>query len=276
MSSKHRLGSGDGGKLTYESYLKVNELIGLQECVSEPRHHDELLFIVIHQAYELWFRQILFELDATVEVMQDGDAGSAIHWMRRVGVIERLLVQQIHILETMTPVDFLGFRERLNPASGFQSVQFREVEFVSGLKNEGILAEFADDPRATERLRARFDAPGLAEGFRSLLRSHGFEQPEGDDESALEARLAGLQRLYERPGDARQLYDLAELLLDHDENFQLWRYHHVRMVERMIGFKIGTGGSEGVGYLTSTLKKRFFPDLWTVRTRIGQPSPERS
>jgi tryptophan 2,3-dioxygenase len=276
MSSKHRLGGGDAGDITYEGYLKVPELIGLQKCLSEPQNHDELLFIIVHQAYELWFRQILFELDATVGALESGDVGNAAHWMRRVGAIERLLVPQIHILETMTPVDFLGFRERLNPASGFQSVQFREVEFISGLKDKRILDEFAGDTHAAARLRRRFDAPGLNEGFRSILRGGGFEQPEGDDPVAVEARLSGLQRLYERPDEARDLYNLAEFLLDHDENIQLWRYHHVRMVERMIGFKVGTGGSEGVGYLTSTLKKRFFPDLWAVRTRIGKRTQEKS
>ena len=146
MPDRHRLGSGEDGKLTYEGYLRVPELTSLQECLSDPPHHDELLFIITHQAYELWFKQILWELEGAVVAMGADDPRRATHLLRRAAAVERVLVQQIHVLETMTPVDFLGFRDRLNPASGFQSVQFREVEFLSGAKNESILGEFQDDP----------------------------------------------------------------------------------------------------------------------------------
>ena len=276
MSSRHRLGTGGDGALTYEGYLKVRELIDLQKVESDPPHHDELLFIITHQAYELWFKQILFELDATVVALDADDAGRAIHSLRRVATIERLLVQQIHVLETMTPADFLGFRDRLNPASGFQSVQFREMEFLSGLKNAALLEEFAGDPPAVAQLRRRLDGRSLREAWQELLDRRGFEQPRGggeaeDDKEAREARLLSLRTIYEDPAGHRELYDLCECLVEHDQQVQLWRAHHVAMVERMIGHKIGTGGSEGVGYLRSTLGKRFYPDLWAVRTRLRGP-----
>jgi tryptophan 2,3-dioxygenase len=274
MPSRHRLGRGEP-TLTYEGYLKVPELIALQHLRSSPPEHDELLFIITHQAYELWFRQILFELDGALEALGRDDARRAIHLMRRVAEIERLLVRQIHVLETMTPADFLAFRDRLNPASGFQSVQFREVEFASGVKDARILAEFAGDPGAHGRLRRRFDAPALPDALRALLRGRGIEQPEGEDSAAAAVRLRALAAVYEEPDARPDVYDLCEALLDHDEQIQLWRHHHVRMVERMIGHKIGTGGSEGVAYLERTLTKKCFPDLWAARTWLRPPSERK-
>jgi tryptophan 2,3-dioxygenase len=188
--------------------------------------------------------------------------------MRRVVEVERLLVQQIHILETMTPMDFLGFRDRLNPASGFQSIQFRELEFASGLKSSRVLEEFRDDTDIQVRLRRRWEGASLPDAFRQLLRARGLDQPDGDDAASAATRIASLAGLYREPGDHADLLELCEVLLSHDEQIQLWRYHHVRMVERMIGFKRGTGGSEGVGYLQTTLDKKCFPDLWAVRTHL--------
>jgi len=272
MPDRHRLGSGEDGKLTYEGYLRVPELISLQGCLSDPPHHDELLFIITHQAYELWFKQILWELEGAVASMGADDPRRATHLLRRAAAIERFLVQQIHVLETMTPVDFLGFRDRLNPASGFQSVQFREVEFLSGAKKESILGEFQDDPGALARLRRRLDEPSLDDAFRALARRRGFDQPEGEDAEAASARATALAGIYQEERQHPELYDLAEALLEHDELIQLWRFHHVRMVERMIGGKPGTGGSEGVAYLRGTLGKKFFPDLWNLRTRLRKPT----
>lgn len=271
MSSRYRLGKGEG-KLTYEGYLRVRELIDLQQLESDPPHHDELLFIITHQAYELWFKQILFELDGALAAMDADDPAEAVHYLRRVAAIERLLVGQIHVLETMTPMDFLGFRDRLNPASGFQSVQFREVEFLSGLKREAILKEFRDDPEATARLRRRLDGRCLPDAFRALLRRRGLDQPDGEEDGAAAARVRALVAIYEDRRGQSELYPLCEALLEHDQLIQIWRSHHVAMVERMIGHKIGTGGSEGVGYLRTTLQHRFFPDLWAVRTRLGAAS----
>src|ERR671938_326706 len=166
--------------LSYNKYLRVPELIGLQNCLSDPAHHDELLFITIHQTYELWFKQILHEIDAAIALMQENRAAMATRALSRVVEIEKVLVQQIHILETMTPISFLGFRDELNPASGFQSMQFREVEFSSGLKSQAILRAFSDDEFAFGRLQARFNAPTLNDAFYALLRRHGFDAPAED------------------------------------------------------------------------------------------------
>ena len=270
--SKHRLGSGPVEGPTYEGYLQIPALIGLQRCLTDPPQHDEMLFIVTHQAYELWFREVLFELDAVVEALEADDPLRATHLLRRVAAIERVLVAQVHVLETMKAVDFLAFRDHLNPASGFQSVQFREVEFVSGLKEPKMLDEFRGDPVASDRLRRRLEGTAIPEAFQGLLRRSGVDQPEGDDAEAAEARVRGLVVLYGDDPRYRDLFELAESLLDHDEQLQFWRFHHLRMVERMIGAKSGTGGSEGVRYLQSTLGKKCFPDLWSVRTHLVRSS----
>src|SRR5213079_455374 len=176
--------SNDYGKnapLSYNKYLRVRELIDLQTCLSSPAHHDELLFITVHQAYELWFKQILHEIDAAIRLMNEDRPAESARAVRRVVEIEKLLINQIHILETMTPISFLGFRDELNPASGFQSMQFREIEFSSGVKDERILREFASDDFAHERLQTRMDAPSLGDAFFALLRGRGFDAP-GDDE----------------------------------------------------------------------------------------------
>src|SRR4026209_1031280 len=155
--------------LSYNKYLRVPDLINLQDCLSGPEHHDELLFITVHQAYELWFKQILHELDAALVMMRDDRVASAARTMRRVVEIEKLLVTQIHILETMTPINFLGFRDQLNPASGFQSMQFREIEFASGLKHERLLQEFRTDEFAHARLQKRFTGASLGDAFFDAL-----------------------------------------------------------------------------------------------------------
>jgi tryptophan 2,3-dioxygenase len=266
-----------GGKapLSYNKYLRVRELIDLQTCLSDPAHHDELLFITVHQAYELWFKQILHELDAALSAMREDRAPAATRALLRVVEIEKLLVAQIHVLETMTPISFLGFRDQLNPASGFQSMQFREVEFASGLKDEGIVRAFADEEFAAPRLRARLDAPTLGEEFYALLSRRGLDAPPDDDSLDADERRGRYQRrvravvevlthFESRP----QEFQLGEALISHDEFFSLWRYHHVKMVERMLGTKRGTGGSEGVGYLKTTLDKKFFPELWEARTHL--------
>jgi len=266
---------GKHSTLSYNKYLKVPDLIGLQECLSDPSHHDELLFITIHQAYELWFKQILHELDAAMVTMNKDRLAAAAHTMRRVVEIEKLLITQIHILETMTPISFLGFRDQLNPASGFQSMQFREIEFASGHKQENILNEFREDEFAYARLRKRFEAPSLGDVFYAALRNRGLDAPASDeviDEQERKVRygqraqavleiLTHFEKRYEE-------FQLAEALLEHDEYFSLWRSHHIKMVERMVGTKRGTGGSEGVGYLRTTLDKKFFPELWEARTYL--------
>lgn len=266
---------GKHSTLSYNKYLKVPDLIGLQECLSDPSHHDELLFITIHQAYELWFKQILHELDAAIVQMQHGRLAAAAHSMRRVIEIEKLLVTQIHILETMTPISFLGFRDQLNPASGFQSMQFREIEFASGHKQANILNEFRADEFAYTRLQKRFAAPSLGDAFYAALRTRGFEAPANDnlvDEQEQKIgygkRAQAVLEILTHFEERYEEFQLAEALLEHDEYFSLWRFHHVKMVERMVGTKRGTGGSEGVGYLRTTLDKKFFPELWEARTYL--------
>ena len=266
---------GKQAPLSYNKYLRVPDLIGLQECLSGPEHHDELLFITVHQAYELWFKQILHEVDAAMVMMTEDRLPSAARTLRRVVEIEKLLVTQIHILETMTPISFLGFREQLNPASGFQSMQFREIEFASGLKLEGILNEFLNDSFAYERLQKRYQAPSLNDSFFAVLKQRGLDAP-ADDKSLTDAER---KKLYEKRAKAvlevlthfeerYEEFQLAEALLEHDEFFSLWRSHHIKMVERMVGAKRGTGGSEGIGYLQTTLNKKFFPELWEARTYL--------
>jgi tryptophan 2,3-dioxygenase len=267
---------GKDAPLSYNKYLRVPELIELQTCLSTPTHHDELLFITVHQAYELWFKQILHEIDATIALMKNDRVAEASFAMRRVVEIEKLLITQIHILETMTPISFLGFRDELNPASGFQSMQFREIEFVSGLKHESVARAFADDEFARQRLQTRLDSASLADEFFALLRRRGFDAPAEDsmiDEkerrSNQSKRTRAVVEIMTHPETLYKEYQLAEALIEHDENFSLWRSHHIKMVERMVGAKRGTGGSEGVGYLKTTLDKKFFPELWDARTYLS-------
>lgn len=266
---------GKNSLLSYNSYLKVQDLIGLQECLSDPQHHDELLFITVHQAYELWFKQILHELDAAIVLMDEDRLTAAARAIRRVVEIEKLLIAQIHILETMTPISFLGFRDELNPASGFQSMQFREIEFVSGLKHEKLLQEFRNDEFASGRLRARFEGPSLAEAFFAALKKRGLEVPpvdtlssEAEQKEAYGKRTVAVLEVLTHFEQRFEEFHLSEALLEHDEYFSLWRSHHIKMVERMVGTKRGTGGSDGVGYLRTTLDKKFFPEIWEARTYL--------
>lgn len=253
---------GKNAPLSYNKYLKVPELIGLQETLSEPTSHDELLFIIIHQTYELWFKQILHEIDATLEWLKEGRAFRVNHSLRAVTSIEKVIVSQIHILETMAQIGFLEFRDKLNPASGFQSMQFRELEFVSGAKDENILNSFKADEFAFKKLTKRFAAPSLADEFWSLLERNSF------DVGSEDSRVASIVGILTQPEKYPDFFVMQDLLIEHDENIALWRYHHVLMVERMLGMKRGTGGSEGAGYLRTTLSKKFIPELWEARTHL--------
>jgi len=266
---------GSNAPLSYNKYLRVPDLIGLQNCLSDPAHHDELLFITVHQAYELWFKQILHEIDAVITQTNENRLTAAARSMRRVVEIEKLLINQIHILETMTPISFLGFRDELNPASGFQSMQFREIEFASGLKQENILPEFRNDEFAAVRLQKRFTEPDLGEAFYAALRARGFDAPakentadEAENKRRYGKRTQAVLEVLTHFEQRLEEFQLAEALLEHDEYFSLWRSHHIKMVERMVGTKRGTGGSEGVGYLRTTLDKKFFPELWEARTYL--------
>jgi tryptophan 2,3-dioxygenase len=266
--------------LTYNSYLKVSELKQLQVCESTPAHHDEPLFIIIHQSYELWFKLILHEFDAVFESIKKGRVRRATFYMHRINEIMKLLVQQIHILETMKPKEFLGFRYNLSPASGFQSSQFREIEFAGGIKDIAILEHFRDDKPAFKALKVRYDSPSLADLFYELLAASGIRVPAakmqpGGSRAFTDEQLRELTRLYVEEDAFGDLHDLAESLVEFDEQLFFWRVNHVTVVERMIGFKRGTGGSEGVGYLRSTLDKRCFPELWQIRTYLEDPQGDK-
>lgn len=252
--------------VSYGSYLKIHELLGLQQPLSRPAHHDEMLFIIIHQVYELWFKQLLHEIDAASTALDDGDLLSVSKHFKRVDTIQRLLIQQVDILETMTPHDFNQFRDNLNPASGFQSVQFRELEFACGVRRTEVLkwVELDDEQRA--RLARRQEEPSLYDRLKGLLRKRGFAVDSHDD------LIESFRRIYSDELAHRDLYFLLEELIDFDEKFLIWRDRHVRMVERMIGHRRGTGGSSGAAYLQSTLQHRFFPELWEVRTYLGEGS----
>jgi tryptophan 2,3-dioxygenase len=239
-----------GRRLSYDSYLHIPQLLDLQQGLTQA--HDELLFIVVHQVYELWFKVLIDELETVRTGIGAEDLRAARHALNRVKVIEDLLVEQVAVLETMAPQDFLTFRSELAPASGFQSVQFREIEFLSGLKDAGYLKTLDGQGEARARLQGRLDEPSLHDVFTALLARRG-------------VTVTDLYRQGDRHAD---LLELAEALLDHDEGFRLWRLRHVEMVERQIGDKPGTGGSTGVRYLQSTLSKRFFPELWEVRSQL--------
>jgi tryptophan 2,3-dioxygenase len=252
-------------KLTYGDYLKVPELLRLQKCLADPPSHDELQFIIIHQTYELWFKLVLFELDTIIASMNQDNVRYATWLFHRVHEILRVLYQQIHILETMSPIDFLDFRDKLQPASGFQSVQFREIEFVSNLKDSGISKHIKEDAETMAKLEKRLQQETLWDAFLNLLKRNGFQIPENRDSEQIKKELA---RLHQEQDKNYDLFLLSEGMIQYDELLGLWRLHHIRMVERMIGNKIGTGGSEGVRYLATTLSKKCFPELWDMRTLL--------
>jgi len=252
-----------GGLLTYGAYLRLGELLESQVPESDPPAHDELLFITIHQVYELWFKLLLAELNDARDRMLAGETYTPRVRLERCRTIERLLVQQVDVIDTMTPQDFLAFRTKLAPASGFQSAQFREIEFLSGLKDPGFLQRFrglTGDERA--RLERRLAEPSLWDGYLALLVGAGF------DVSSAEARFDAYKAIANDRDRFGALWDLAEALVEHDQSWSLWRARHVLMAERQIGTKPGTGGSAGGAYLRSRIELRFYPELWELRSRL--------
>ncbi len=267
----------DEPRLTYGGYLKVRELISLQQLLSDPPHHDEMLFIIIHQVYELWFKELLHELDTIIERLNVDEPLAAHRLVRRCIEIERVLVDQIAVLETMMPTDFLAFRDHLMPASGFQSFQFREIEYVSGLKDARFLKNYDASSDEHAMLEARLSQPSLPDAFYAMLRRRGFDLPEvsqaGDFKKAAEQqRINELKRVYQDAEEHYELFLLTESLIEYDEMFSMWRLRHVKMVERMIGSKTGTGGSEGAAYLKRTVERTFFPELWELRSYLSKKS----
>ena len=255
--------------LTYGRYLQIDALLTLQQPRSEGPEHDELLFIVIHQVYELWFKELLHELDRVMELLRQDDAHRAQHTLKRILTVLKVLVAQIDILETMTPLEFLSFRSRLEAASGFQSDQFRQLEFVLGHKSTAAVARFSAGSRAKIALERRWSEPTLWDAFLSYLQREGYAVPpallQRDVTAPVEPSPALQRVLIEIYGKDPKNSELCERLVDLDEGFQEWRYRHVKMVERTIGVKPGTGGSSGATYLAATLGRPMFPDLWEIR-----------
>jgi tryptophan 2,3-dioxygenase len=256
-----------GGRLSYGGYLHLDVLLDQQVPESSPPAHDELLFITIHQVYELWFKQLLHELTTVRDLLLDPSSGQALwtarHRLTRVTQIEAVLIAQLPVLETMTPQDFLDFRTLLAPASGFQSVQFRELEFLSGLKDPGVVTRLrAATTTEQARLQRRLGEPSLWDGFLATLSSRGLAAATEDD-----VRSSLLTVARDR-GAYGEIWDVAEGLISHDELSAQWRALHATVVERQIGYKSGTGGSAGVGYLRARRDLRFFPLLWSLRTEL--------
>jgi len=257
-------------ELTYGNYLKIDELLSLQQPQSRPVEHDEMLFIIIHQVYELWFKEVLHELDEMVEYLNNDRPALTSHQLRRVLTIFKTLVAQIDVLETMTPLEFDSFRDFLATGSGFQSAQFREVEFLLGAKDPGHIDRFEANRRELANLQRRYRAPSIWDAFVGYVARQGYNVPEEflnrdvtepvPESPEIQATLIEIYR-----HDPR-LTMLCEALTDLDEGLHEWRFRHVMMVQRTIGAKIGTGGSSGAEYLRSTLFRPAFPDLWAIRT----------
>jgi tryptophan 2,3-dioxygenase len=258
--------------LTYSTYLNLPSLLELQKFRSDPPEHDELLFIVIHQTYELWFLEMLHEADRAKVDFSAGDAYALIHIFKRLRTIMKVLVAQLDILETMTPMSFTSFRDRLEDSSGFQSTQFRELEFALGYKRPGVVKYLKEGDPGHAKVLRRLGERSVVDHFYDFLALHGVEIPRAVREKPIDAPNEpnsavqdGLHRLYiSRP----DLAILFELMTDFDEGLQEWRYRHVKVVERTIGSKRGTGGSPGVEFLKKSLFLPVFHDLWAIRHRL--------
>ena len=271
--------------LSYGEYLGLAELLDLQRLGSKPRQHDEVLFLIAHQAYELWFKLMLNELETAISHMLADNLAEATRLIRRVVPVQRLLIQQLEVLETIRPTDFLKFRSILHPASGFQSLQFRELEFISGQKDERYLNLHIGNEVDYEQLLKRWEAPTLWDGFRTVLEERGLDvgrKEKGSEEKNFELEVEAAVKVFSESKYSR-VAELAEIMMEYDKYFWLWRNHHIAMVERVIGGRPGTGEkivkktigptsfrSSGVDYLQTTLGRKFFPALWAARTRIGE------
>ena len=269
-----------GDQLTYSSYLRVPDLLELQRPQSSPQHHDELLFIIVHQTYELWFKELLHDLDGVVRNLRDAgqnpesrdEVYEAARLLRRCTEITRVLVEQFTILETMLPTHFLAFRGKLEPASGFQSEQFRELEFLCGLKDEKMLRYHKPTPEAYAQLERRLKEPSVHDVFFEALRSMGKLQiaEKATERERFDARAHAVLSLYQDEQKNRDWIDVCERLTEFDELVVGWRLRHIQLVERIIGTRMGTGGSSGSSYLKLTLDKKFFPELWEARTLLTE------
>ncbi|MBW4093981.1 MAG: tryptophan 2,3-dioxygenase [Acidobacteria bacterium] len=266
-------------KMSYSSYLALDELLNAQHPVSQPEHHDEMLFIIQHQTSELWLKLVLHELRAVRAALMADDLRVAMKGVARIKHIQKSLTEQWSVLATLTPSEYAQFRGDLGSSSGFQSAQYRAVEFLLGNKNAGMIKVFASDPDAQQLLSELLANTSVYDEFLALLARRGFAVPaellERDFTKAhvFNAELVQLFKVvYENPSDHWDLYEACEELVDLEDNFQLWRFRHMKTVMRTIGMKTGTGGSSGVGFLQRALELTFFPELYAVRTEIGAVS----
>lgn len=263
-------------RLSYSGYLRLDVLLAAQQPRSAPDNHDELLFIVQHQTSELWMKLVIAELQAAIAHLRADRLDRALKGMARVKHVQKQLVEQWSVLETLTPSEYAGIRPHLGPSSGFQSLQYRMIEFLLGNKNAAMLRVFAHDPAEHAALEAIHDAPSLYDEALRFLARRGYAVPAdllARDVRQPHARRADLVPvlvgIYEDTATHWDAYHLCESLVDLEVNFQLWRFRHLKTVERIIGFKPGTGGSSGAGFLRQALDLTFFPELFDVRTALG-------
>ena len=261
---------------TYGGYLRLDDLLGCQSPRS--KEHDEMLFIIQHQTSELWMKLMLHELDAATAFVRADQLEPSFKIFARIGHIQRMLFEQWSVLETMTPTEYLKFRDALGRSSGFQSYQYRAIEFGLGNKDENALRPHAHDPKLHAYLSARLNQPSIYDEFLRFLGRHGYAIPSSSTEldwtkpyEPNPALIAVFAEIYENPDQHWNAYEMAEKLVDVEERFQLWRFRHMKTVHRIIGHKRGTGGSSGVGFLEQALKLTFFPELWDVRTELKPP-----
>jgi tryptophan 2,3-dioxygenase len=264
-------------RLSYSGYLCLPQLLAQQKPLSSPQHHDEMLFIIQHQVSELWIKQLIHELTAAIGYVQQDMLDPCFKILSRAKLIQMQLFEQWGVLETLTPSEYLEFRSVLGHASGFQSYQYRKLEFLLGNKNRDAIKVFQHDPAIHADLTATLEAPSLYDEFLRLLARRGlpipancverdWAEPYQESEEVVEA----LRVIYEGIPQYWDAYEMCEKLVDVEEFFQLWRFRHMKAVERIIGFRQGTGGSSGVAFLRQALELTFFPELLAVRTRLRQ------
>ncbi|MEX5270018.1 tryptophan 2,3-dioxygenase [Kocuria sabuli] len=264
------------GAMSYGRYLDLDRVLGAQHPVSRPEHHDEMLFIIQHQTTELWLKLVLHELRESRRLIDAGDLGKALKGLARVKAIQRTLTEQWSVLGTLTPREYAQFRGSLGSSSGFQSYQYRAVEFILGNKHRGMLEVFSSEPEAHEMLSALLEEPTVYDAFLRALAREGYAVPQDVLERDVtqpwtfrQDLVPVFREIYESEDTPWGYYEACEDLVDLEDNFQAWRFRHLRTVQRTIGFKTGTGGSSGVGFLKRALDLTFFPELYAVRTEIG-------
>ncbi len=263
-------------KLSYTSYLDLDRILSAQKPLSQPEHHDEMLFIIQHQTSELWMKLVIHELTAAIGHVKADRLEPTFKILARVKQIQRILFEQWAVLETLTPTEYAQFRGVLGRASGFQSHQYRTIEFLLGNKDPKAIRVFEHLPELHSRLKQILESPSLYDEFLRHLARRGFDVPkasiERDWSVSYEANpdlLPIFKEIYDHPEKQWDAYEMCEKLVDVEQQFAMWRFRHMKTVERVIGFKAGTGGSSGVGFLREAVFQRMFPELWDVRTMIG-------